>query len=499
MKPNIVILVWDATRAKNLPFYGYHRNTTPFLKSMEQDLAIYRNAVSSSYWTLPSMTSLFTGMRPSKHGLLVDGDKVNPDIKLLPQILADQGYNCGAFNRNPYVSSFTGLDKGFHEYVSDAKCLWDYLKQIERKLKRRFSTDPSLVLAEQADGEGPGPENSRREQRRLMDSLKHAPDAFSDSGSGRMATLFSRWVREKKKEKKPFFAFFQTIETHSPYRSPLHYSLKYLTPGEIYRKIFINQDHLSFLLGRTKMTETDFSILKNAYDNSIRYSDCIARRMIKTLKDENLYDNTLFIILADHGESIGEHNLMFHVWSLYDNLVKVPLMIKFPKKMGICGQVDKVVQNTDILPTILSILGIPDHEAVNQVQGNCLINGSINNREEGIAVSELIKPFGPDKIAYRDQLSQYDRRLLSVRSESHKFIYSSRGDHEYYDLIRDPEEVDNLHSRAGSYNNLDALAEKYYQEMDAFYQKNRLHIEGGTGTEIEDESIKEQLEQLGYL
>ena len=497
MKPNIILMVWDATRAKNLPFYGYHRNTTPFLKSIERDLSVYRNAISSSYWTLPSITSIFTGMHSSSHGLLVDGDTINPSLFLLSEILGHEGYSCGAFNRNPYVSSFSGLDKGFHEYVSDARCLWDYLKQVERRWKKRFSTDPSQVFSVQDTQVSPDGDTTVK--RRMIERLKHVPDAFTDSGSRRMARLFSKWVREKTKENKPIFAFFQTIETHSPYRTPLRFSLKYLTPAEIYQKICINQDHLSFLLGKTRMTESDFSILRNAYDNAILYSDSLTGLLIQTLKDEKIYENTLFILLADHGESIGEHDLMFHIWSLYDNLIKVPLVIKYPKDLGMTGQVEAIVQNTDILPTILTLLGKPNHPAAAQLQGNSLVDGSIVNRDPDIAISELIKPFGPDKMAYRSQLSKYDRRLLSVRNAHQKFIYSSRGDHEFYDLAKDPEEMSNLYDESTVFTNLDTRAKIFYQRMEDFYQQNRAHIEMEKMPQIEDESIKEQLRQLGYL
>ena len=493
-KPNIVILVWDAVRAKNLPFYGYHRNTTPFLQSIEKDFAIYQNAISSSYWTLPSITSLFTGMYTSRHGLLVDNDTIDPSIDLLACILGEEGYSCGAFNRNPYVSDYTGLDTGFHEYVSDAKCVWDYLKKFEQKVKKRFSTDPRFV-SEKDDSLF-----TDTFQNRMFNAMKHMPDTLADSGSGRMARLFSKWIRQKKAQNKPIFAFFQSIETHSPYRAPLLYSLKYLSLHGLYRKMFINQNHMSYLLGRTAMTESDFGILRCAYDNSILYSDEITRRIIQTLKNENLYDDTLLIVMADHGESIGEHNLMFHVWSLYDDLIKVPLFIKYPKDVGITGTISKIVQNVDILPTILALLGKHNHRVCARLQGNSLVDTSIANRDPDIAVSELIKAFGPDKIAYRSKLTQYDRRLLSLRTASEKIIYSSRGDHEFYDLLNDPEELKNLFGQAESKcTEFEVKVLHYYREMDAFYQKNSSHIEGETTVEIEDEIIKEKLSQLGYL
>jgi len=487
MKPNIVVVMWDGVRAKNLPFYGYARNTTPYLLGLEKDLAIYRNAISSSYWTLPSITSLFTGMYPSAHGLMVDGDKLNSEFISLPELFQREGYYCAAFNRNPYVSSFTGLDRGFHHFVEDAKCLWDYLKKIEKKLNRKFSTDPSF------NPEG----NTQKKATSLMHVLKHLPDVFTDSGSSGLLKQFSRWLKQT--ERQPFFAFFQAIETHSPYRTPLTFGLRFLSGLELARKFFINQDHLAFALGESHISAEQFRILRGAYDNAIRYCDYITQQICGVLKANNLFDNTLLIIMSDHGESIGEHNLMFHIWSLYDNLIKVPLIVKYPKGISITGQVEKIVQNVDIFPTICSLLNTKVQFRVNQIQGNSMLGDTYMNRDPDIAISELIKPFGPDKIAYRKQLSKYDRRLLSLRTTNKKFIYSSRGDHEFYNLKQDPDETNNLYGRLTEYGGLDEKATHYFQKMDSYYQSNRARIEGEKAFEIEDEDIKEKLEQLGYL
>ena len=128
MTPNIVIIALDAVRAQNLPFYGYHRNTTPYLSSLEDDFVIYENSISSSYWTMPSVASLFTGMHTSGHGLVVDGDKLDPTLSTLPGILKSHGYRCAAFGRNIYVSDYSGLDNEFDDFFS--KSYIDQLKKI---------------------------------------------------------------------------------------------------------------------------------------------------------------------------------------------------------------------------------------------------------------------------------------------------------------------------------------------------------------------------------
>jgi hypothetical protein len=128
-----------------------------------------------------------------------------------------------------------------------------------------------------------------------------------------------------------------------------------------------------------------------------------------------------------------------------------------------------------------------------------MLDDSDKNREPDIAISELIKPFGPDKIAFRKYLTQYDRRLLSLRTTDRKFIYSSRGDHEFYNLTKDPEEVHNLYDTLPDYSGLEEKANYFYQNIQTFYESNRARIEGEEALVIEEEDIKEQLKHLGYL
>jgi arylsulfatase A-like enzyme len=491
MNPNIVIIVWDAVRAKNIPFYGYYRNTTPLLDKIRQDFTIYLNAISSSYWTLPSIASLFTGMYPTGHRLLIDGDTISDSLKLLPEILKEHGYHTAAFNRNPYVSEYTGLNKGFKDFIYDAKCLWDYLKKIEKILKIQQSTDPRVLQNLDIHNA------NRQNKSELIQVLKHIPDVFVDSGSAGMIKKFSRWIKNRAKQ--PFFAFIQCLETHSPYRFPIRFALSFLSIKKLLKKPFVNHDHMSYLLGYSNMTEDDFDILKGAYDTAIRYSDFITYKIIEMLKRNKTYDNTIIIILSDHGESLGEHSLMFHIWSLYDNLIKVPLLIKYPKGHSSDPENEDIVQNVDIMPSILSLLKINQPDLQRQIQGNAIDGNYYRNRVRNLAISELIKPFGPDKIAYRDLLKKWDRRLVSVRAKDKKVIYSSRGDHELYNLDQDPDELNNLFIKDFENDSIFQVAKKQYQKVEQFYNTHLEKLQGQQVHQLNNQDIKDRLKDLGYL
>ena len=493
MTPNIVLIVLDAVRAQNLPFYGYHRNTTPFLFSIEKDLALYENAVSSTYWTMPSVASLFTGMYTSGHGLVVDGDKLSPSLQTLPKILRQHGYRCGAFVRNVYVSEYSGLDRDFDDFYSTF--VLDSLKKIASTISKRGVSrlqPPGINrLCEQVSSDG------NRFKEYIANMAARSIDVLFDTGAGKFVQDFSGWVKQYRSN--PFFAYFHFLETHTPYRAPLKFAFEFLSLRDNLKKLFINHDHLKFLLGECDMTPQDFDILRSVYDNSICYVDHLIGKIIRLLQTNGVYDNTLVVVIADHGDNIGDHGLMFHYFCLYDTLIKIPLLVKFPAHIGLTGRISQVVQNVDIFPTILSLLGIHDEAVWDQIQGNDMLGVAAPRREQDLAVSELIKTFGPDRAGYREQLSRFDRRLLSIRTKDRKFIYSSMGDHECYDLAKDPNETDNICRIDGGFTDLMEKASKYYERMDAFYRPCRQRIDGDVEDASIDKSMIEQLKSLGYM
>jgi arylsulfatase A-like enzyme len=192
------------------------------------------------------------------------------------------------------------------------------------------------------------------------------------------------------------------------------------------------------------MTDEDFHILRSLYDGAINYLDNKVQEIIILLKENDQWDNTIFIITSDHGEQLGEHNLFFHVFSLYDYLIKVPLIIKYPIDLNLKGNNMSVVQNVDIFPTITDITNLYDKKLLNQFQGNSLVSDKISNRNSKYAVSELIKPFGPAMIKHKEKLKKFNRKLHCIRTRNYKYIKSSDNLDEFYNLKNDPQENNNL-------------------------------------------------------
>jgi arylsulfatase A-like enzyme len=462
----------------------------PYLFSIHNQLAVYKNAVSSSYWTMPSIASLFTGQYSSSHGLVVDGDKLDSSLYTLPEFLERNGYNCAGFVNNLYVSEYSGLNRGFHNFYSDSN-----LDIAKKCLKKILNKQMKQMLP-------PGITNTKNNEINIESSpffngVARVIDNCIDRGSKHYLSKLKKWI--KKNINTPFFVYFHIFETHSPYRAPGKYAFKFLRLKDHLTKISINHNHLQFLLNPNSLGEKEIEILKSAYDNSILYADQVIQRIFKMLKKTGVYDNSIIVLISDHGDNIGDHGMMFHYFCLYDSLIHVPLFIKFPKNLLQPGEYHQVVQNVDIFPTICSLLDSKEESLWKQFEGNDLLKKRPPARDPQIAISELIKIFGPDRDQYKKKLGKFNRRLLSIRTKEGKFIFSSKSDHEYYNIKQDPFEMKNLYGKTDEYYELERIAVKNYKKMDAFYQANKDRIDGIDGNEHLEEDIKNRLKSLGYM
>jgi len=197
------------------------------------------------------------------------------------------------------------------------------------------------------------------------------------------------------------------------------------------------------------MSPEDFEILRSLYDGEISYLDSSINQLVDLLSRLRILDKTMLIITSDHGENIGDHHLMDHLFCLYDTLLHVPLIIRYPKVFKPRSRIQEQVQTTDIVPTILNILGIDWNEA-GKIDGHSLVPsvGKAQQQDSEFSISEdtyfpLILSILNGK-NYEFDASIYTRRLRSVRTKQFKYIWASDGRDELYNLQIDPGEENNL-------------------------------------------------------
>jgi len=179
---------------------------------------------------------------------------------------------------------------------------------------------------------------------------------------------------------------------------------------------------------------------------SFAISTGVMGQLFQHLRDKGILDNTILIILSDHGENLGDHGLMDHQLCAYDTLIRIPLIIRYPSILGTGINANKLASITDIFPTVLGLLGIKFSCLM-----NCRVDLFSSSQREHI-YSEYESPL-PEMNENRKYYppdfdpNVFDRTLRVVRNLRHKFIHSSDGRHELYDIIIDPDEKRNISSQ----------------------------------------------------
>jgi arylsulfatase A-like enzyme len=439
-KPNVLLITLDTTRADHLSCYGYRRLTTPHLDKFSREGMLYKNAYATASWTLPSHASMFTGKYPTKHGAEYSGhslysgnilskgqrdDRFDPEerarkfLKLpednltLAEILSEKGYRTAGIIGGVFCSSIFGLAQGF-----------DYYDEVFINVKK----DIQFFLIFQ-----------------VIDLFFPLHDLCAQYGylGKRIASQVNESAFEwlDKNYRQPFFLFINYFDPHVPYFPPPPYD-KYF--GEVKTDMILLRNHkgesgfvnleenliMATLEGRHKLTHDERELLVSQYDGEIRYLDHCLGLLFEKLKALKVYDNTLIVVTSDHGEAFGEHGLIEHGLSLYEEVLRVPLIIKYPSASLRREVVEKRISLVDLLSIILSFLDY-----------------SLPLGIDGKNVESLECPVIAETYAMLWSTDRFNRDIKTVYQGEYKYIWSSNKLDELYDLKKDPSEEVNLIAR----------------------------------------------------
>ena len=319
--PNIILIVWDTTRADHLSAYGYFRKTTPHLEELAKHGTLFENAISPSPWTLPSMASVFTSLLPHQHGAGSDLPLGNGP-RTLAEILQARGYETAGFNSNSlYGVTAWGLARGFETYV-DSTGTFGYnlnASMVGRTIIKPISS-------------------------RCFDRVR-----FNQYDAHHLNEQVYRWYGRR--SDRPFFLFINYNDAHEPYEVPAPYDhvyghapkeAKYLVQTARFDLFSLPPDQREGLIA--------------AYDNCLAYIDSQMEELLRSLSRTPDWSNTYLIVTADHGEGFGEHGTYGHGWDLYREVLHVPLIILGPGvPAGI--QIPDLARTRQIFPTVLEMAG----------------------------------------------------------------------------------------------------------------------------------------------
>ncbi len=452
-KPNVILLTIDTLRADRLGCYGYERPLTPNLDRLAEQGVRFAQAITGGSWTQAAfpvmMTSTYASMFGGCLGALA-GERPSPLASFV-----QNGYTTGGFSTSPLLSRAYGYNRDFHYFLdiepAESDPLLFKIKGGQRLLRMPITHAISRWLGIQT-----------RPAQTYVTAEKLTDNAFE-------------WLAQVQDE--PFFAWLHYMDVHWPYhqeetlKDPVKIAQAWRDRAHLHRVAF----------GRETITPEQREYYIRLYEEAIAYTDAQVGRLLDYLEDTGLAENTIIVVVSDHGEEFLEHGRWGHFENnLHDEILIVPLIIKLPGNEG--GRVvTRQVRLLDLMPTLLELCRCPLPENTAGVSMSPLWTGNEAEYQPTVSISEM----------WRDHW-----HIIAIRTQSFKYIWDSQTpeDPELFDLRIDP----------GETNNVIAKFPELIQELQVFIEERLQQmnetrpVETIAEPELDDEMMS-RLRGLGYL
>lgn len=425
--PNLVFISIDTLRADRLGCYGHEADTSPTIDQLAAGGTRFEHVYAQRGLTWPSLTSIMTSLYPKTHGVLKNQWPLDGEFITLAEILKNVGYKTGAFIANFYYAPNRGFE------VKKGGEVGDLDKTVTR-------------------------------------------DALD-------------WLKQLNPKEDRFFMWVHYKNPHDPYTPPQQFidlfDSTYTGPFDGSRPVLD-----SIYVNKIDLSSRDLAYINTLYDAEIRATDTSIARLLKRLDELGVTDNTLIVFSSDHGEELYEHNYyFFHSCSMYDGVLHIPLIMKFPNVIPAGKVVTNQVESIDIMPTILQILKVP-----------------LRDEFEGQSILPLL--FGETNGVWHPAFAERAGAVFSIRTPEWRYIYNPDNYHTYcsrsdeddgegylieaeelYDVRNDPLQKNNLVAESP-----DVARELRGQILEWLNTNKREHKEQKLTKEAED-----RLRALGYI
>lgn len=335
-RPNVVFIVLDTARADRVSALGYTRKTTPNFDAFAGRATLYTDAVAQAPWSVPSHATLFTGRYPQEHGTTTIRpifDASNP----LPRLLSAAGYGTYAISSNEYVSPANGFARGFDEFRTLSRfSVPDWVSSVARPLVHRVTSSPIRRPFEQLFS-----------LVRLRSGKAVPSTVRPDDG------LPAAFEETLSRAEQPYFLFVNLLDCHLP-RSPAPEHAARFVEDEL-RDVPVVTNERAQAAGDRTFTDRERRAMSQFYDADLRTMDDRLETLLSRLAEHD-DGETLIVLASDHGEHLGEFDLLGHQYSVFDPVVSVPLAISYPGRGS--GKVDKQVELRRVFHTILDEAGV---------------------------------------------------------------------------------------------------------------------------------------------
>ncbi len=479
--PDVVFIVMDTVRGHNVSTYGYERKTTPVFDAFSKEGLLFEKATAPATWSLPAHASLFTGAFPSFHNAHAETRFLDDKMPTLAETLARNGYETLCFTANPHITPGFGLTRGFG---------WSDNAWITGAGGRGFT----FIY-------------------RLIDALGVTAQ---DKGGALVVSNVENWMKQRKQDSSPAFVFVNFLEAHFPFHQlPEEFRYAY-TKESLSDLRTYGQLAFGAQMGR-QLTDKEIDTIRqpilDLYDGGILYTDYLVGKIIDIWKKRGTLDNTVFVILGDHGEHVGEHDMFGHLTSVYQEDLWVPFMFRYPPKIPANVRISQEVTTIGTFATIMDLVGIkpPDTLLVSSLMP------AVQPAKEGQdapsfgrpAISEryeehlLSSRFKPGEANGKGPLLNPRGRYRTYRAG--KFKLAKHYENEkfsthLFNLERDPRENNDLADEPTSIYDLQQMEQELanWELLLKLPSLDGKASASGAAPKLSDEA-REQLKALGYI
>jgi arylsulfatase A-like enzyme len=495
--PNVLVIVWDTTRADRLSLYGHSRPTTPRLDAWAKRGVVFDRAISPAMWTPPSHSSMFTGFAPTHHGVEASNKWLDDHHTTIAEWSGQHGYRTFLFSANPYVAPSTNITQGFQTVLNTFTKPWRGEAKkatVSKLLPNDASSDisPAWVPAPGQHG-----------------GVKHA---FKDAAPV-AARALTEWLDASDDAGQPWFAFLNMMEAHIP-RVPSQASREAVIPEDL-RELALTTDAsqiqlLAHTFGKKTFSDREIEAIRAVYDAAIRDMDAATGALLDDLEARGDLNNTIVVLTADHGENLGDHAMFGHKYNVYDTLLHVPLVVWWPDHLQ-PKRVSSPVSTLDLFPTLLDAMRLPAPPTAPDGRGNWLAVArdgvdpgpvfSELNEATPIAIQRIQEQYGLDNV------EPWLRTFRAVEQGGWKYIEAGNvkkepvpAHHELFYLPDDPGETRNLYAeRADQVAPLTEALRGWVASIPVYDPSKKTKADDHVKVDRTDGADMGQLlEQLGY-
>ena len=516
-QPDIIFLVLDTQRVDRLSCYGYEKPTSPNIDAFAEGATRFRVAIAPGQWTIPSHASMFTGLYPSQHQMQQSYSVMPPHLKTLAERLQDGGYYTAAFCNNPLVGVINnGLRRGFYSFLNYSGLLSSRPNQAGipssflDKYRQLFKRIVAKALNQVQDAFARSDWLLSLSFTPLMVPLWQTALSFKGNTPKSLDDAAKLLIERKGVQTdQPVFTFINLMGTHMPYHPPrgciekLDHNVLKNRDAQTYLRRFNSDVYgwLAPLMGALGDQQKD--TLDGMYDAEVAAQDVQVGRFLGQLKQSGRLENTYVVVCADHGEHLGEKQLIGHSLSIYNELVQVPLIIHDPTD-AIERKIvrDDVVSTRCLFHTVLSAAGLATLEEAELSLEHQGSNETLDTVDpDRYVYAEAVPPQNVLNLIQRRQpelVSQHacDQTRRAVWVGNHKLIETDQNPPQLYDVQDDPSE------------NLDLseifpeMVESLQDSLLAFSQDANEHqalYSQARASGFDDPEVRRRLKDLGYL